>query len=85
MGGSDISSGRGYSAQQSKKKRYLLPVPDSSEIKVPGEKEERPGQDAETGGAHQGVDQAELQPNALLSLQVQSNLIKKLEFWLLGL
>ena len=48
----------------------MLPVPDSGCVEMPGEEEQRPGQDAEAGGAHQGVDQAELQPHALLSLQV---------------
>ena len=39
--------------KQSKKTNCLLPVPDSGEVKVPGEEEQRPGQDAEGGGAHQ--------------------------------
>lgn len=39
---------------------------------MPGQQEQRPGQDAEAGGAHQGVDQAELQPHALLSLQIRT-------------
>ena len=53
-------------------KYYLPPVPDSGEVKMPGQQEQRPGQDAEAGGAHQGVDQAELQPHALLSLQIRT-------------
>ena len=53
-------------------KYYLLPVPDSGEVKMPGQQKQGPGQDAEAGGAHQGVDQAELQPHALLSLQIRT-------------
>ena len=57
----------------------MLPVPDSGCVEMPGEEEQRPGQDAEAGGAHQGVDQAELQPHALLSLQARTFRILGLE------